>query len=650
MHPIQRFTLVLLPVAFAFQASRQEAAAAGQLSTASGQGPETPVLGPETAPSSDGDGVALLQETIQTFEPNSSGVLEILSRPLESVGAETQKFGDFLQHEGSRLTQANLNSELTAASAAGADLAKNLQTLAVRSLHAKGKSGPASAFPWRHVVQRDRSEDGSAQEAAVRFPVSGSRSSLASLPLCCFMISVFFAISRKTGDSFSFPRLSLSAARSSFSGFLGLGEQGRMALISRCLHFVPSSHDELELALGNAIAVHTKKFDRPQGISVWDGTVATFSTLVGTGLLAMPHAFSLAGLMAVPLTMFFVACSAYTAHLMVWAMQEVPGKHSEHLGWGALVGAAFGPRAQIAINAFLVIELWGYLLSATVCAAMNITQLWEHITAPFAIGLAVCGAYWLSFVPAATMTQISVSSNMCFLVCCIMFLFTGLCLPQEAPASDVQLVKPNGILLAAGILVYSPAGHSFYPALMQKMEEPELYPVCIRRAYLAACLLYLAMAVPGYLLFGNMAQPSAVSNIGVDLKMAAIPGLGWMNSVAALAMTLKMIPSQSLTLMPLTRAVEDLCCGTFKGSLTKSLAGPICLLLSAAAALAYANEMAVLINLIGSVFCMNVSFVMPVACYWKLTSKPVGILRQLLFLGLLVMGSTFAVLGVVVSL
>ena len=46
-----------------------------------------------------------------------------------------------------------------------------------------------------------------------------------------------------------------------------------------------------------------------------------FSCLVGTGLLAMPYAFSLAGLIAAPLLLLFVACSAYTAHLMVWAME-----------------------------------------------------------------------------------------------------------------------------------------------------------------------------------------------------------------------------------------------------------------------------------------------------------------------------------------
>jgi len=51
------------------------------------------------------------------------------------------------------------------------------------------------------------------------------------------------------------------------------------------------------------------------------------------------------------------------------------------------------------------------------------------------------------------------------------------------------------------------------------MEEPEKFPICLRRSYTAACMLYLAVAVPGYYLFGNAVQPSAVGNIN-DAKEA----------------------------------------------------------------------------------------------------------------------------------
>jgi len=392
--------------------------------------------------------------------------------------------------------------------------------------------------------------------------------------------------------------------------------------------------------------------EESKGLSVWDGTVVTFSSIVGTGLLAMPYAFSLAGMVAVPIIIFFVCCSAYTAHLMAWSMNA-----TGRAGWGALVEAAFGQRAKVAINAFLIVELWGYLLSSIVCTSMNVAQLVDGLSISAAVGVSVLTTYALSFVPRGLLTKVNIVSNLTFIACLAMFIVTGLLLPAKAPVSDVQYLKPSGILSAAGILVFSPAGHSFYPALMQRMEEPAKFPTCLRRAYVAACLLYLVVAVPGYYLFGNATQPSAVRNIGVDLAMNPLPDLGWMNCVAALCMVVKMLALQTLVLMPLVSTVE----GVLQEGVLQdhgkgvegelhSVVAPAVLMLTAAVAAHFADAMATLLNLIGSVFCMNIAFVVPVLCYWRLATEPLGWLRHFAFVGLVAMGGTFGVLGVLAAL
>mmetsp|Transcript_22760 Transcript_22760/g.60087 ORF Transcript_22760/g.60087 Transcript_22760/m.60087 type:complete len:335 (-) Transcript_22760:160-1164(-) len=327
-------------------------------------------------------------------------------------------------------------------------------------------------------------------------------------------------------------------------------------------------------------------------------------------------------------------------------------------GWGALVEAAFGQRAKGAVNAFLILELWGYLLSATVCTAMNVAQLVDGLSLSASVGISVMITYAMSFMPTHLVTKVNVLSNLTFVACLVMFIVTGLLLPTKAPASDIQFIKPNGILSAAGILVFSPAGHSFYPALMQRMEEPAKFPTCLRRAYMAASVLYLAVAVPGYCLFGNATQPSAVRNIGVDLAMMPLPDLGWMNAVAAFGMVLKMLAMQTLCLMPLVSTVEGVlqevvlqehACKGAEGEL-RGLVAPVLLVLTAMVAAHFENGMATILNLIGSVFCMNIAFVMPVLCYWRLATEPLGCLRRSAFIGLVVMGGTFAILGVLTAL
>mmetsp|Transcript_33937 Transcript_33937/g.81403 ORF Transcript_33937/g.81403 Transcript_33937/m.81403 type:complete len:645 (-) Transcript_33937:139-2073(-) len=392
-----------------------------------------------------------------------------------------------------------------------------------------------------------------------------------------------------------------------------------------------------------------------EDLSVWDTTVAVFSCLVGTGLLAMPYAFSLAGLIGAPLVLLFVICSAYTAHLMVWAMQAEAARQcipsgsrvrAATLDWSALAHAAFGPKARKAVEMFLIVELWGYLLSTIVCASMNVSQL-GLATAP-AVALSVSGAALLTFVPAKVLTKVNVMSNLVYIASALMFLATGLMLPKKAPTSEIQMVKPHGLLAAAGILIFSPAGHSFYPRLIQQMEEPAKFPRCLKLAYAAACAVYLLIAVPGYVLFGNATQPSAVRNIGLDRDLVALPDLGWMNTAAAFGLVVKLIPNQALVLSPLTAVIK----GALRSRFTEfdAVSGfvtPVVLLASALLAVHFASQMAYLLNLLGSFFCMNIAFVLPVICYWRLTSESPSPARQMLFALLVAMGLSGAVLGVV---
>jgi len=400
--------------------------------------------------------------------------------------------------------------------------------------------------------------------------------------------------------------------------------------------------DPADIAIGHSYEF-VDEGEAPGAFSVWDGTVAAFSCIVGTGLLAMPYAFSLAGMGATVLVVFFVGCSLYTGHLLSWSMHQL-GTFS----LGSLVEEAFGSRARRATNAFLVVELWGYMLSSLVCGSLNVAQLGEGIDTRIAVALCTISVYFMSFLPSRVMTRVNVLANLSFIVCCAMFVFTGLRLPERPPPTDLQVVKPHGLIAAAGILVFSPAAHSFYPALMGKMADPAAFPICLRRAYGAACVLYLAVAVSGYYLFGNRVQPSAVMNIGVDLSLSPLPDLGWMNPVAAFGMCIKMLALATLVLSSLTSTIESSLSGGLgkgEGDGLRAAITPGVLAISAVVATRFAHEMASLLNLIGSVFCMNIAFVIPVMCFWRLSPEPLGWARRAGFVALITMGVTFAVLG-----
>lgn len=513
-------------------------------------------------------------------------------------------------------------------------LMADMRSLEQQSMQTLGKVGPSHAYPHLHVVGRRHLQAQPGTHQGLSFQPSGP--TLGSIRLLmtaagALVIALFACLNTNR-----------KALGMTVFGKVGPRRQTHTAA-NLCLLHASASAGSLEEEENN------------DGLTVWDGSVAAFSCIFGTGLLAMPYAFSLAGMVAVPILVFFVCCSAYTARLMAESLNELGA-----FSLGRLAEAAFGRRARTATDAFLVVELWGYLLSSLVCGSMNVSRLLSDLAAEqeegiidddgrsmtWAVGVSALIVYLLSsFLPSRVMTRVNVASNAFFVACCLMFIATGLMLPAKAPATDVQLLKPDGIIPAAGILIFSPAGHSFYPALMQRMKEPAQFPACLRHAYVAACALYLLVAVSGYYLFGNAAQPSAVMNIGSDLALVPLPHLGWMSSLAAFGMSVKMLALAALVLVPLRSTLMSIFVGRLSGE-QLSLAVTLCILLvSAAVAVHFAHEMARLLNLLGSVFCMNIAFVLPVICHWKLAKEPVGCLRQAVFIILIAMGTCFAVLG-----
>jgi len=586
------------------------------------------------------DHAVFMQDTMSISKSNKSQVEGVVNRhsawELVAEDLVQKRFGNSSAAKGLEA----LLGEARAAEVSMTDwqqLALAIAALTPKNVLAK-EAGPSHAFPARHVARPNaKAAQGQVHRSYESYEAMDDEWNEWTV-ICIVGLLGIMLTSIVTANKRSQPgKMSHLLELETRWKLTGSSTAGNLSLLRQAAQ------------VASAPPVNVSK---TQDLSVWDATVNLFSCLVGTGLLAMPYAFSLAGLIAAPLVLIFVTCSAYTAHLMVWAMQAeesrqgFPSGRLAGLDWSTLANAAFGSRAKKVVELFLIVELWGYLLSTVVCASLNITQL-GIATSP-AVAFSVCGAFALTFVPAKLLTQVNVLSNLVYIASALMFIATGLMLPQKAPASEIQAVKPHGLLAAAGILIFSPAGHSFYPRLIQQMEEPSKFPSCIKRAYAGACVVYLLIAVPGYLLFGDAAQPSAVRNIGLDRGLVPLPDLWWMNTLSALGLVLKLIPNQALVLSPLSAVI--------KGALRSRVGDrdvvqlsvtPAVLLVTGLVSVHFANEMAYLLNLLGSFFCMNIAFVLPVLCYWRLTCEVLSPLRQLFFASLVAMGVAGAVLGVV---
>lgn len=114
-----------------------------------------------------------------------------------------------------------------------------------------------------------------------------------------------------------------------------------------------------------------------------------------------------------------------------------------------------------------------------------------------------------------------------------------------------------------------------------------------------------------------------------------------MHMCACLGVVVKITANQPLIFEPLTTMVAGLdsmewCPRTF--------VGPLILVVTGLVSTLFADAIATLINLVGSLFCMNIAFVFPAACYWKLFHVR-SLAVQTVFVFIIFVGLLFAILG-----
>jgi vesicular inhibitory amino acid transporter len=74
------------------------------------------------------------------------------------------------------------------------------------------------------------------------------------------------------------------------------------------------------------------------------------------------------------------------------------------------------------------------------------------------------------------------------------------------PNTDLPLLRVGGIPLSIGLLSYIYGGHSLFPSLYAAMKNPKQYPRVLDLTFAIVCSLYAAMAVLGYLAFGDAVE------------------------------------------------------------------------------------------------------------------------------------------------
>jgi len=267
------------------------------------------------------------------------------------------------------------------------------------------------------------------------------------------------------------------------------------------------------------------------------------------------------------------------------------------------------------------------------------------------VGITICVALSFSLLFTSSRFLSVLSMVSLFAICFSVFalLVSGIALPGGAaqpPFDDFHgLWRPRGIMTIMGLALFSYASHPALPSVYWSLKNPtkEFKPACIK-AFCMATLFYLSVSTIGYYFYGDYVKQVFTVNLGKDLQGNGERYLQFLAILTGAGFAVKLQGTTPLILAPITVVLEELIGVKGGGFSAKRVVMLVILaVVSWGIAAIFAQEVAILAGLCGSVLCMTTSIIFPLFMYVTLAWKD---LRPFQRAPLLIIGS----LGVVLAL
>ena len=366
-----------------------------------------------------------------------------------------------------------------------------------------------------------------------------------------------------------------------------------------------------------------------KGTTVMTASAALVKAIVGTGIFALPPAIRASGLLlgsAVSLLMGVV--SLYTTWAMLEAVRELRRRgHAKdddgRLEYTAVAGL-YAPRAERILTVLCIVGQFGSSLGyfAFICTSVQ-PFVASTISRPqtFAIIAAIEAPLILlrdtshpAFEAAMAFGNVAVGLALCTVLWGTVFA------PSEAyphpPITELKIVDPGGVGLLFGVTLIMFSCHLESVSIEADMASRDQFDRVMHLTFWSLFVVYISFGLAVYASLGEAtgrvhANPSDASSAWMDATIMQNLDDGAFVIAVKLLMSLNLVMMMPITLLPASRAMEQMLgAGT---PATQALARLAMIVsLAVAAALLPGFEMIVgLTGALGGVTC----FTLPVLCY-----------------------------------
>jgi len=105
-------------------------------------------------------------------------------------------------------------------------------------------------------------------------------------------------------------------------------------------------------------------------------------------------------------------------------------------------------------------------------------------------------------------------------------------MPVWAYKAWVMEYDVTGLPLVLGMIQFCFIAHSAVPSIYSRMEQPDLFPLAMSLAFFFSGAFHALVGLGSLCALGARAQPSFAANLGRDLEMRELPGLGHLRIAA----------------------------------------------------------------------------------------------------------------------
>ncbi|KAJ0244078.1 Amino acid transporter AVT1D [Hirschfeldia incana] len=367
--------------------------------------------------------------------------------------------------------------------------------------------------------------------------------------------------------------------------------------------------------------------------SILNGT----NVLCGLGLITMPYAIKESGWLGLLILSFFGVITCYTGILLKRCLESSPGLQT----YPDIGQAAFGITGRCIISILLYIELYAACVEYIIMMSDNLSGLFPNVSLSITPGLSLDSAQTFAVLttilvlPTVWLKDLSLLSYLS-VGGVLASVLLGLCLFWVGAVDGIgfhakgKLMDFGNLPVAIGIFGFGYSGHSVFPNIYSSMKDPSKFPLVLVICFGFCTVLYIAIAVCGYTMFGEALE----SQFTLNMPKHFLP-----SKIAVWTAVVTPMTKYALTITPIVLSLEELIPMAKMRSHGVSILFRTILVISTLVVALSVPFFAIVAALIGSFLAMLVALIFPCLCYLsilkgKLTNTEIGLCTFIIIFGL----------------